>query len=193
MEKTQTVGISQFVIRQTKDDFVGTKVTAEKLEKLRSMAEQKLNINVDVSEGYAPFCKVVTVRDMALKCPIIEITEENEPLLRTRYRNRNEDKELAYLSRHFPKGSVKLIRAHHISVILYTREQLEKEGDAVTGSDYDIICINAEAENMDSPMTPVTIVRNALGTEYGGSDFPVDKEKHAESVAYWERYAMVEN
>jgi hypothetical protein len=191
MTKNQTLGISQFVIRQTKDDFVGTKVTESKLEKLRSMAEQKLNLGIDVSDGYADFCKIVTVRDMSLKCPIAEITEENEHLLRTRYRQRSKD-ELGYLSRHFPKGSIKPTKSHHVSVILYTKAQLEKEGDDVTGADYDIICVNAEAEIIDAPMTPVTMVRNALGTEYGGSDHPVDKVKHEESVAYWSRYAMIE-
>ena len=40
-------------------------------------------------------------------------------------------------------------------------------------------------------MTPITMMRNALGKEEGGSGVPLDKAKYMESVAYWQNHAIV--
>jgi Protein of unknown function (DUF3228) len=34
-------------------------------------------------------------------------------------------------------------------------------------------------------MQPITIMRNALGTEEGGSGVPLDREKYIESTTFW--------
>jgi len=77
--------------------------------------------------------------------------------------------------------------------VLYSREQIEnEEPGSSSGADYEIICINAEPDEIDSPMTPDTIIRNHLGKEFGGSGVSIDTEKYMESVEYWSRYAMLD-
>jgi hypothetical protein len=43
----------------------------------------------------------------------------------------------------------------------------------------------------ETPMQPITALRNALGQAEGGSGVPVDRVKYAQAVAFWERHAPV--
>lgn len=38
-------------------------------------------------------------------------------------------------------------------------------------------------------MAPITMLRNALGAEEGGSGVPIDREAYARSVAFWRNHA----
>ena len=40
-------------------------------------------------------------------------------------------------------------------------------------------------------MQPITILRNALGKEEGGSGVPLDRTKYLEAVAYWKDHITV--
>lgn len=40
-------------------------------------------------------------------------------------------------------------------------------------------------------MDPITMMRNALGKEEGGSGVKLEREKYLESVKYWEKHAIV--
>jgi hypothetical protein len=40
-------------------------------------------------------------------------------------------------------------------------------------------------------MSPITILRNALGKEEGGSGVTLDREKYNQSVAYWKEHANI--
>lgn len=40
-------------------------------------------------------------------------------------------------------------------------------------------------------MDPITVMRNALGKDEGGSGVPLVREKYLESVKYWESHAIV--
>jgi len=40
-------------------------------------------------------------------------------------------------------------------------------------------------------MTPVTMMRNALGPEQGGSGEPLNLDKYRESVEFWNLQAMI--
>ena len=40
-------------------------------------------------------------------------------------------------------------------------------------------------------MDPITMMRNALGKEEGGSGVKLEKEKYMQSVKYWEKHAIV--
>lgn len=66
------------------------------------------------------------------------------------------------------------------------------EGQVAT-EDYDwgIISIKGQLEDYETPMTPMTALRNALGKEEGGSGVPLDRAKYAESVEYWRKHASV--
>jgi hypothetical protein len=40
-------------------------------------------------------------------------------------------------------------------------------------------------------MDPITMLRNALGKEHGGSGVPLEREKYLKSVEFWSRHAAV--
>ena len=71
--------------------------------------------------GYAPFCKHVFVENFVhAKGAVAAVTPENEHLLRSGYSART-DKELAVLSRWFPKESIAAPPAKYLDLILYSR------------------------------------------------------------------------
>ena len=54
-----------------------------------------------------------------------------------------------------------------------------------------MISIKAQDVAYELPMNPITMMRNALGKEEGGSGVPFDREKYAESVAFWREHAVL--
>ena len=93
--------------------------------------------------------------------------------------------------------------AKYLDLILYSREQIIKENIAmgkavVAGADQEeetapwgIVSIKAQDVNYELPMTPITILRNALGKEQGGSGVELNREAYMESVNYWKDHATV--
>lgn len=75
-----------------------------------------------------------------------------------------------------------------------------------------IIGIKGQDEDYETPMAPITMLRNALGREEGGSGVPVDKDAYARyahdtqclaidhvltgvdhrSVEYWQHHAIIQ-
>ena len=46
-------------------------------------------------------------------------------------------------------------------------------------------------EDFETPMQPITMMRNALGKEEGGSGVPLDKETYMKRVNYWRQRVPV--
>ena len=51
--------------------------------------------------------------------------------------------------------------------------------------DYAIIWVKPQNENFENPMDPITMMRNALGTEFGGSGIKIDNDQYLQSVKFW--------
>jgi hypothetical protein len=139
-----------------------------------------------VLDGYAPFCKLHVHRNWtSTRCLTAPITEANKHLLRSGYEARNKA-ELPVLVRWFE--GVEPPVATYLVVILYSREQLAREGEPVE-ADWGIVgCIyTAEAEEI--PMAPITMMRNALGVAEGGSGVALEREAYRRSVEFWENNA----
>ncbi len=49
----------------------------------------------------------------------------------------------------------------------------------------------AQLEDYETPMTPATAMRNALGREEGGSGMPIDRGAYEAAVAFWETRALI--
>ena len=49
----------------------------------------------------------------------------------------------------------------------------------------------AQDEDHELPMNPITIMRNGLGKSEGGSGVPIDRIKYSESVEFWSKHAVV--
>ena len=49
----------------------------------------------------------------------------------------------------------------------------------------------SQDEPFETPMQPITAMRNALGREEGGSGVPLNRAEYLKSVAYWQEKAPV--
>ncbi|MDE2149778.1 MAG: DUF3228 family protein [Gammaproteobacteria bacterium] len=141
---------------------------------------------VKVLDGYAPFCKLHVHRNWTgTRCLTVPITDANRHRLRSVYEARTED-ELPVLVRWFE--GIEAPVAAYLIVILYSREQMEREGETID-ADWGVVGCLATAEPEEMPMAPITMMRNALGVEEGGSGVPLDREAYRRSVEFWERNA----
>jgi hypothetical protein len=41
----------------------------------------------------------------------------------------------------------------------------------------------------ETPLAPITMMRNALGVEEGGSGVPINRDAYRRSVAFWNQHA----
>ena len=150
--------------------------------------------------GYAPFCKHIFVENfVGTNEQVLEITEETKPYLRSKYSARNED-ELPVLVRYFLANDVasKIKPAKYFDIILYSGEQIEKENEAMgktreSNAPWGIVSIKPQGVDKELPMAPITMMRNALGKDQGGSGVLLEREKYRESVEYWMHHASVLN
>ena len=185
----KTVGINDFVKRQTKPDFVGTKISTSQLENLRKQAEQGINSGKD-KKGYADFVRIVNIQDPKILCSIAKITPGNKKFLKKEKTKRREEEE-EYEHLYFDSKDIKGIPSHHVALILYTKEQLEKEKESHTGADFDLISINAEISEEGAPISPETLRRNIKGPEYGGSGHQHTKKEISRSEKFWDDHALI--
>ena len=141
---------------------------------------------VKVIDGYAPFCKLHVHRNWtSTRCLAMPITDDNRHRLRSYYEARNRE-ELPVLVRWFE--GVEPPVANWLIPILYDREQLAREGSPID-ADWGVVGCLYTLEPEETPMAPITLMRNALGVEQGGSGVPLDPAAYARSVAYWREHA----
>jgi hypothetical protein len=139
-----------------------------------------------VLPGYAPFCTLHVHRNWtATRCLTIPINAANRHQLRSAYEARNSS-ELPVLVRWFEGVDPPV--AGYLIPILYSREQLEKEGSPIE-ADFGIVGCMYTSEPEEIPMAPITMMRNALGVEEGGSGVPLDRRAYLRSVEYWGAHA----
>ncbi|CAM9161912.1 unnamed protein product [Chrysoparadoxa australica] len=197
MASHHSLVMDAFAIRQFTDpNYTGTKVEYDSVE-FEAKVNELHEAGAELVDGYAPFCKHVFVPNFAgVKGSIVRITPENEKLLKSGYEARKEG-ELPVLIRWFPKESVPVEEAKYLDIILYSREQIQKENEAMgeTGkpdetAPWGIISVKAQDIDVEIPMQPITMLRNALGVKEGGSGVPLDAEKYAASVDFWKDHAI---
>ncbi len=141
---------------------------------------------LQVLDGYAPFCRLHVHRNWtSTRCLTVPVTDANRHLLRSAYEARTRE-ELPVLVRWFE--GVESPRANYLVVILYSAGQLAKEGSPIE-ADWGIVGCIYTAEPEEVPMAPITMMRNALGVEEGGSGVPLDREAYRRSVEFWENNA----
>lgn len=171
------MSLDKFCLRQFEQkSSAATKIDADPAEFIKKANEfyqsqlaQGKNTEDILIDGYAPFCKHIFMPNFCqASATSLPITEENEGLLKTKYEARTE-KELAVLVRYFPKEKIKTKPvAKYLDLILYSREQIRKENQAMGQEDKDtepwgLISIKPQMENYETPMQPITMLRNALG------------------------------
>lgn len=139
-----------------------------------------------VLKGYAPFCVLHVHRNWtSTRCLTVPVTDANRHLLRSGYESRNRS-ELPVLARWFE--GVEPPAASYLIAILYSRDQLAREGSPID-ADWGVVGCMYTSEPEEIPMAPITMMRNALGVDEGGSGVPLDREAYHRSVAYWDAHA----
>jgi hypothetical protein len=153
-------------------------------------------------DGYAPFCKHIFLPNTfvpGLKSSTVKLDAKTSPLVEAQYQARTE-KELPVLVRWIPADRIAdLEDATWLDLILYSKDQIVKEcratneADDTSSIDYEwgIISVKAQTVDFELPMTPITIMRNALGKEEGGSGVPLDRAKYLESAKFWSENVVV--
>ncbi|GLD99728.1 hypothetical protein PINS_up008456 [Pythium insidiosum] len=192
--------LDRFCLRQFDDPkYLGSQIKYDKEEFVRKINEIYLERNRELVDGYAPFCKHLFVENFTdTRVPVVPITQSNSRLLQSDYESRVPH-ELPVLVRWFPSHSVTPKVAKYLDIILYSREQIRKENAAVGQEDdeahkdapWGIISIKAQDVDHELPMNPITLMRNALGKEEGGSGVPLDRDAYLKSVEYWRNHAIV--
>lgn len=157
-----------------------------------------------LKDGYAPFCKHIFMPNFVpgLKSRTLPITKEIEPLIISAYEARTPN-ELPVLNRYIEISSISHLTfpdAKYLDIILYSKEQIVKEKIAMKETDlnqiesidfdYGIISLKPQDADYELPMTPITMMRNALGITEGGSGIPLNKEVYLASVEYWSKHIL---
>eukprot|EP00831_Metopus_contortus_P073538 TRINITY_DN67090_c0_g1_i1.p2 TRINITY_DN67090_c0_g1~~TRINITY_DN67090_c0_g1_i1.p2 ORF type:complete len:103 (+),score=27.79 TRINITY_DN67090_c0_g1_i1:166-474(+) len=87
--------------------------------------------------------------------------------------------------------------AKYLDVILYSREQIRLENEALGSPtvdeeyDYGIVSVKPQDVDYEIPMQPITVMRNALGKEQGGSGIPINFSEYMKSVNFWKDHVTV--
>lgn len=142
-----------------------------------------------VKQGLYKFSRIVSLPNIYdLKCPLVKITPTNKMFLECDFVKRQKG-ELEYLRRWFPNDApVQGVLGDKVDVILYSHEQLEKEGTKIR-NDWGIVAINVEMKK-SSPIPPMTMINNQLGIKFGGNGEKINWKEYKKSVAFWKQYAI---
>ena len=163
----KTIALTNFAERHFDPTFAGTKIKTETPTSFIAKLLAQSSITLD---GFAPFCKVLVVRNYT-KCMsgMARITDENKDKLNGAWKIRREG-EPEYWATWFNADDVNPKEAKYLHLILYSKDQLSAEGiELPHGIEWGIVSINAEQVPHEIPMHPETMRRNTAGIEAGGN------------------------
>ena len=195
---TRQIVVDPFCYRAFDDPAYSGYLNTNKVEFENKINELFEKNDRSLTEGYAPFCKHIFVPNFVgdhVRTPVVEITDENVHLLRSGYEARTKE-ELPVLSRWFE--NVETPVAEYLDIILYSGEQIVKENEAmgkerIHTEPWGVVSIKPQNTTSELPMQPITMLRNALGKEEGGSGVKLERIKYNESVEFWRRHAPVKS
>lgn len=166
-----------------------------------------------LEEGYAPFCRELTVENFTdAPSNVLAITAQNQHLLKTKYEARTKE-ELPVLIRYFDREDVKqdLQHAPYLLLIFYSKDQIQLEKEALNEKSpsidietvfksgqkawetvsWSLIAIKPMMTPTKMPMQPITMMRNALGMAQGGNGEPLKRRDYLASVDFWDHHARI--
>ena len=180
------ISINSFARRQTKGS--GKTYSSLSFEKLRNHAEEQL-IKGIYKKGYREGVILIPVKTELLKyftCPIVKITKNTK--IESIIKKRRENEQL-YISTKALNGTPLKISA--VDLILYRNDVLKETNEQETDSKWELIAFYGIPEGIKSlPMGPITMMRNQLCLP-GGTKGNYSSEEWAESVAFWQKYALL--
>jgi hypothetical protein len=187
-KKSGSVSVNDFVKRQIKGSG---KTYAEGLtfKEMASHAQEQL-ANGHYTEGYRDGVILVQVATKLIShftCPFVRITETTK--LKAAIVKRRQEEEL-YIQMRALHGTP--LKTGSVDLILYRHDVLLETNEESTDADFELISFHAIPEGIDDmPMGPVTMMRNQLQLT-GGTKAYYESEKWAESVKFWQKYAVLD-
>jgi hypothetical protein len=64
--------------------------------------------------------------------------------------------------------------------------------ETTSDAPWGVVSVKAQDVDHELPMQPITMMRNALGKDQGGSGVPVDPAQYAAAVDYWSKNAPIQ-
>lgn len=200
------IKLTNFALRHFDKNFTGTKlnISPEEFEsyirnEIHSIQPNKMpdfkNDQYHIRHGEFSFSRLITIPNI-FGCDLsnMEITDDNSKYLVSGYSSRVPE-ELPVLSRWFElpiEYKSKLPKCENITIVLYSRDQLNKENpDSYFEYDWGIVAILSHDGTDPEPIPPITMFRNSLGVKQGGNGVPLNKEKYLLSVDYWNKRANI--
>ena len=183
-----SVAVNDFVRRQTKDSG---KTYAENLtfEDIASYAEEQL-ASGNYKAGYRDGVILVQVAEELIHhfiCPFVRVTEKTN-LKATVVRRRPEEE--PYIQLRALTGTT--LKTGSVNLILYRHDVLAETKEQTTDADWELISFHAIPEGIEKmPMGSVSMMRNQLQLA-GGTKAYYESEKWAESVKFWQGYAVLD-
>ena len=188
MKKIKTVSVNDFVYRQTKDSM---KSYSEDLsfDEIAIYAQRQLACG-NYKQGYRDGVIIVQVEDKLLHhfiCPFVQISDKTTLRAVVTRRRPNE---APYIQIRALNGT--LLKTGSVNLILYRHDVLAETDEQTSDTDWELISFHAIPEGIhDMPMGPVTMMRTQLQLT-GGTKAYYESEDWAESVNFWQGYAMLD-
>ena len=188
MKKIETVAVNDFVCRQTKDSM---KSYTENLsfDEIAIHAQRQLACG-NYKQGYRDGVIIVHVEGKLLHhfiCPFVQISDETKLRAVVMRRRPNE---APYIQIRALNGTP--LKTGSVDLILYRHDVLAETDEQTSDTNWELISFHAIPEGIhDMPMGPVTMMRNQLQLT-GGTKAYYKSEDWAESVNFWQGYAMLD-
>ena len=181
------VEASKFVERQ-REGTGKTYSDSLSFSEIASIAEEKLNSG-NYIEGYRDGVILIELKDDDAKqfiCPLIKIDKNTILSAKNVKRRKDED---YYIQIRALNGNS--LTTHQVDLVLYRNDVLKETNEVSTNADWELIAFMAKPKGIKMPMGPVTMMRNQL-QKPGGTKGEYPSEKWAESVDFWQQYAILE-
>ena len=188
MKKIETVSVNDFVRRQTKDSMKSYSKNLS-FEEIAIHSQHQLNSGY-YKQGYRDGVIIVQVDNKLLHhfiCPFVRISDETKLKAVVTRRRSNE---APYIQIRALNGA--LLKTGLVDLILYHHDVLAETDEQTSNTDWELISFHAIPEGVyKMPMGPVTMMRNQLQLT-GGTKAYYKSDDWAESVNFWQGYAMLD-
>ena len=183
-----SVSVNDFVKRQIKGSGK-TYADGLSFEKIAQHAQEQLT-NGNYKPGYRDGVILVHVAKKLIShftCPFVRITEETK-LKATVIKRRPQEE--PYIQVRALSGTP--LKTGSVDLILYRHDVLKETNEQTSDADWELISFHAIPKEIDNmPMGPVTMMRNQLQLP-GGTKAFYESEKWAQSVKFWQEYAVLD-
>lgn len=203
---------TNFTLRYFKKDFVGTNLSHINQDELLEFINSNYNDiypvdlddnDIELLDSLYDFCKYLVIpldNEYKINCSVKRIEQSDYQFIKSDYSSRTET-ELDVISRRLEIPKIfSQPKSKYLVVILYTKEQLLKEHDSTDKNikfelnndcEYGIVSLMGTIEPYPDSITPITMMRNALGKKYGGNGVKINFDEYNKSVNFWKYHILI--